>query len=78
MNNAQLIDTHCHLYSEEFLDDRTAMIQRAIDEGVGRFFLPNIDKSSIDGMLELEEEFPEDATHDGPSSLLCEKMLMIN
>jgi TatD DNase family protein len=58
MNKAQLIDTHCHLYSEEFLEDRREMIQRAVNAGVDRFFMPNIDKNSIDGMLELEEEFP--------------------
>jgi TatD DNase family protein len=59
MNNAQLIDTHCHLYSEEFFEDRSEMIRRAIAAGVGKFLLPNIDKSSIDGMLELEQDFPE-------------------
>jgi TatD DNase family protein len=58
MNSAQLIDTHCHLYSEEFYDDRSDMIRRAITAGVDKFILPNIDRSSIDGMLELEQEFP--------------------
>lgn len=58
MYKVQLIDTHCHLYSEEFLEDRREMIHRAINAGVEKFFMPNIDKSSIDGMLELEEEFP--------------------
>jgi TatD DNase family protein len=58
MNKAQLIDTHCHLYSEDFFDDRTEMIRRAIATGVDRFMLPNIDSRSIDGMLELEQEFP--------------------
>lgn len=54
-----LTDTHSHLYSEQFNDDRTAMVQRAIDCGVSRFFLPNIDSSSIDGMLTLQQQFPE-------------------
>jgi TatD DNase family protein len=53
------IDTHTHLYSEQFQDDRTAMIQRAIAAGVERLYMPNIDLESIDGMHELEKEFPE-------------------
>ncbi len=52
------IDTHTHLYSEQFSEDRTAMIQRAIDAGVERMYLPNIDLESIDGMHALEKEFP--------------------
>lgn len=52
------IDTHTHLYSEQFNEDRTAMIQRAIDAGVERMYLPNIDLESIDGMHALEKEFP--------------------
>jgi TatD DNase family protein len=52
------IDTHTHLYSEQFNDDRTEMIQRAINAGVERMYLPNIDLGSIDGMHALEKEFP--------------------
>jgi len=54
-----LTDTHTHLYSEQFNDDRTAMVQRAINSGVSRLFLPNIDSSSIDGMLALQQQFPK-------------------
>ena len=53
------IDTHTHLYSEQFNDDRTEMIQRAINAGVERMYLPNIDLDSIDGMHALENQFPE-------------------
>jgi len=53
-----LIDTHTHLYINKFDGDRAEMIQRAIDNGVEQFFLPNIDRSSIDGMLELEKQYP--------------------
>lgn len=51
-------DTHTHLYSEQFDEDRTAMIQKAISAGVERIFLPNIDSSSIVGMLALQQQFP--------------------
>ncbi|MCO6491588.1 MAG: TatD family hydrolase [Phaeodactylibacter sp.] len=54
----RLIDTHTHLYLEQFDEDRDEMIQRALDSGVEQFFLPNIDSSSITKMLELEEAYP--------------------
>lgn len=54
-----LIDTHCHLYSEEFVPDIDAVIERASTEGVQKFYLPGIDSSSIDAMLNLEIRFPD-------------------
>ena len=54
-----IIDTHCHLYSEEFLPDIDAVIERATIEGVQKFYLPGIDSSSIDAMLGLEIRFPD-------------------
>lgn len=53
-----LTDTHTHLYSEEFDLDRTEMIQRAINTGVSRFFIPSIDSSYANKMYELESQFP--------------------
>ena len=53
-----LIDTHTHLYLEQFDEDREEMIQRAVESGVEKFFLPNIDSQSIDSMLKLEAEYP--------------------
>ena len=52
------IDTHTHLYSEEFNEDRQTIIESALAQSVTRFFLPNVDSSSINGMLALEEQFP--------------------
>jgi TatD DNase family protein len=54
----QLIDTHAHLYASQFDEDRVEMIERAQAQGVAQFFLPNIDQSSIPGMLELEASYP--------------------
>lgn len=54
-----LIDTHTHLYASQFDQDREEMLQRAIDNGIHHFFLPNIDLESIDGMLALEAAHPE-------------------
>ncbi len=53
------IDTHTHLYSDAFADDRSEMIQRALEAGVHKMLLPNIDVDSIGGMLELERKYPE-------------------
>lgn len=52
-----LIDTHTHLYSEEFDDDRTEMIQRAVDAGVKRFYIPAIDSSYTQRMMDLEKNY---------------------
>ena len=54
-----LTDTHTHLYSEEFADDRTEMIERAIQKGVKRFFIPSIDASYTQKMYDLEQQFPD-------------------
>lgn len=59
MEAAYIIDTHCHLYDEVFLEDRQLVVERAKVAGVKRIYLPNIDVASIDGMLELETDFPE-------------------
>lgn len=55
----RFIDTHAHLYLEEFEEDRDTMIQRAVEAGVEQFFLPNINSSTIEAMLHLEETYPE-------------------
>lgn len=52
------IDTHTHLYSEEFNEDRIARIEDAISKSVTKFYMPNVDSESIDGMLQLEVHFP--------------------
>lgn len=53
-----IVDTHCHLYAEEFSSDRNEMMQRAMDAGVTKFYLPAIDSSSHFQMLLLEESYP--------------------
>jgi len=53
-----MIDTHTHLYSEEFDEDRHEMIERAIQKGVSKFYLPAINSETHEKMLSLEVEFP--------------------
>lgn len=57
---AMLTDTHAHLYSEAFDDDREAMMQRAREKGVSRFFIPAIDSSYTQAMYRLQQDFPEE------------------
>jgi TatD DNase family protein len=54
-----ITDTHTHLYSEEFDIDRAEMMQRAINNGVTRFFIPAIDSNYIQKMYNLESDYPE-------------------
>lgn len=54
-----ITDTHTHLYSEAFDEDRDAMMQRALDAGVERFFIPAIDSTYTQSMLDLETNYPE-------------------
>jgi len=54
-----ITDTHTHLYSEAFDGDRKEMMQRAVDAGVQRFFIPAIDSTYTQSMLDLEKEYPE-------------------
>ena len=53
-----MIDTHTHLYSEEFDTDRKEMIERAIQKGVSKFYLPAIDSETHEKMLNLATEYP--------------------
>ena len=53
-----IIETHIHLYSEEYKLDRNILIQQAIDSGVEAFYMPNIDAHSIEPMYAVENDFP--------------------
>ncbi len=54
-----LIDTHTHLYLPEFKADIEEVLARAKAAGVTKFYLPNIDSSSITDLLELEKNHPD-------------------
>jgi len=53
-----LIDTHCHLYVEEFVNDTDEVIKRAREAGVKKFYLPAIDSHSHQAMMALELKYP--------------------
>ena len=54
-----IVDTHCHLYLNEFKNDITAVIKRAAAEGVNKFYLPAIDSTETENIFLLERNFPE-------------------
>ncbi len=53
-----MIDTHTHLYVDAFETDREEVIRRALEAGVTKMLLPNIDSGSIDDMLGLQTRYP--------------------
>lgn len=53
-----ITDTHTHLYSEQFDDDRVEVVERALAAGVTRFFIPAIDSSYTKSMYALESRYP--------------------
>jgi len=54
-----MIETHAHIYDEQFEQDRDAMLKRAFSAGVKQIWMPNCDHETIDGMLALEKQYPE-------------------
>ncbi|MFS4455935.1 TatD family hydrolase [Maribacter sp. 2304DJ31-5] len=54
-----ITDTHTHLYSEAFDEDRARVMEKAMDLGVKRFFVPAIDSSYTQNMLTLRNKYPE-------------------
>ena len=54
-----MVDTHTHVFSEEFDKDIQDVIERALDAGVQKIYLPNIDTDSISRLLSLTDRFPD-------------------
>ena len=54
----QLIDSHTHLYLPEFDNDRDEVIKRALSSGVIKMLLPNIDRGSIEPMMQMARDYP--------------------
>lgn len=55
----QLIDTHAHLYAPAFSGEVAQIVQRSRDQHIRSIYMPNIDVSTIDNMLALEDQYPD-------------------
>ena len=53
------IDTHSHLFLEEFAEDLPLVMQRAKAAGVSRIYMPNIDCSTIKPLLDTVAQYPD-------------------
>ena len=54
-----LIDTHSHLFLEEFSEDLPQVMERARKAGVSHIFMPNIDSMTIEPMLSVCADYPD-------------------
>jgi len=54
-----VIDSHAHIYLPEFKYEQEAIINRALDAGIKKILMPNIDSTTIEDMLNLAEKFPD-------------------
>jgi TatD DNase family protein len=53
-----MIDSHAHIYLEEFDSERQVVVQKAIDAGVERILMPAVDSTTHEAMLQVEDNFP--------------------
>jgi TatD DNase family protein len=55
----EFIDTHAHLYSEEYKDDYDRIIKRAYGEGVTKIIMPAIDNKSHKQLIDMATQYPD-------------------
>lgn len=56
--NYEIVDTHCHLYLDEFSGELPEYLERAASEGVCKIFMPALDEHHYSRMIEVEDAFP--------------------
>jgi TatD DNase family protein len=54
-----MIDTHAHIYLKELASERATIIERAKVAGIQRIYMPAIDSSEVDSLIETEEQYPD-------------------
>lgn len=52
------IDTHAHLYDEQFIEDIDSVLLKSLEQGVNKIFMPNCDLSTLQPMLDLANAHP--------------------
>jgi TatD DNase family protein len=58
-NTNQMIETHAHIYDEQFETDRNVMLSRAFESGISQIWMPNCNHETIPSMLALESQYPD-------------------
>lgn len=53
-----MIETHAHIYDAQYADDRALMLDRAWQTGIEQIWMPNCDRETIPGMMQLAEQYP--------------------
>ena len=53
-----MIDTHAHIYLDQFEEDLNEIIARSKSAGVSQILMPNIDHDSLEKMLQVEKQYP--------------------
>jgi TatD DNase family protein len=53
-----MIETHAHIYDEQYDLDRVQMLDRAFEMGIKQIWMPNCDHTTIDGMMQLADQYP--------------------
>ena len=53
-----MIDTHSHIFEPDCIDDLPEIIARAKEVGVKKIFMPNIDDTTIEVMLDVCRQYP--------------------
>ena len=54
-----MIDSHSHIYLDDFNTDREQVIERALNAGINKILLPNVDSSTVEAMIRTEDMYPE-------------------
>ncbi len=54
----RFIETHAHIYSEEFSQDLAIIVKSALSNGIDKIYMPAIDSTAIDSMLAVEASYP--------------------
>ena len=55
----EFVDSHAHIYVNKFKEDINDVLERSFEHGVKKIYMPNIDHTSIDDMMEVESKYPD-------------------
>ena len=73
-----MIDTHSHLFVEEFAGDLSLVIDRAKSVGVERVYLPNIDDTTVESLLDVCTKYAADGAYHIAQTFSCPVIFRIN